>query len=74
MYGKFLYVCTSSEHRLTCHIHIHMNYQALSLFKKLEQFKFPTLLLFKLLHLCNQTQCDAACSLDNNNVHIMYSQ
>ena len=36
MYGKFLYVCTSSEHRLTCHIYLHMNYQVLSLFKDIE--------------------------------------
>ena len=36
-YGKFLYVCTSSEHRLTCsHIHLYMNYQVLSLFKDIE--------------------------------------
>ena len=47
MYGKFLCVCTSSEHRLTCHIHLHMNYQVLSLFKDIEITD-----IYKQFHIC----------------------
>ena len=49
MYGKFLCVCTSSEHRLTCHIHLHniINYQVLSLFKDIEIAD-----IYKQFHIC----------------------
>ena len=49
MYGKFLCVCTSSEHRLTCHIHLHniINYQVLSLFKDIKIAD-----IYKQFHIC----------------------